>query len=83
VAVAEVVAADQQVALAHAGREARRVVGHGQRGQLLHVGDLDVAHADDEVDVVVVFLEDPGRAAVQVREAHASAPAAPSTASAR
>ena len=61
-----------EVAGAHRGGKARCVVRHGQRRQLFHIGDLDVAHTHDQVDVVVVLLEHPGDLALQIGQAHAA-----------
>jgi hypothetical protein len=69
-AIAKVAPAHQQVAALHTGGKVRVAVGHGQGGELFDIGDLDVAHPDDEVDVVVGLVKDPGHTPAKIGQGH-------------
>jgi len=69
-AVAKIDAAHEHVARPHLLGERGVVVFHGLGGEFLDIGDLDVLHANDLVDVKIFVGKDPGDPAGDVFECH-------------
>ena len=70
VPIAEIAGTHDQVPRAYLGGERGIIALHRRLGEFGDVGDLDVLDADDEVDIEVLFLENPGDAALEVGECH-------------
>ena len=74
-AVAEILGADDDIAGPHRLGEAGVEAAHGAGRERVRVGEADVLHAHDLIDIEVRLVEDVGDAAAQAGEAHAPAPA--------